>query len=48
MSRFTNFCVDAVAAMSNNGLSSSTMSSTAASKAHGLLGATVDDTLIET
>ncbi len=48
MSRLMNLGLGKDAARSNSGVNCSTMSSTAASNAHGLCGATVEDTLIET
>ena len=48
MSRLMNFAGDAAAACRNSGVSDDTMCATASSNAHGLCGATVDDTLIDT
>ena len=48
MSRLMNFAGDAAAAWRNSGVSDETMCATASSNAHGLCGATVEDTLIDT
>ncbi len=48
MSRLMNFGVGEAAASANSGSSCSTVRTTVSSKAHGLCGATVEDTLIET